>query len=504
MNWHWVGLNVRNTLRRGIGVALFLACSVVHAYGAPLCGNGVIEAGEACDDGNLNGGDGCGATCSIEQQCYDPGNTFSFFTWSDSYTGAGESAVIDMFDDAVNRTKYPGRIVPRFWIAVGDIPFMANGDTRLDDLNDVLSNSPGGQNYPFACAASNGKYPYFVALGNHDVDGYSGTINTTPQSQYDYWSNVVGPRLDSTLVGIENFRVGPSNGHDNLTTYSFDYRNAHFVIVNQYHGDPDYPTFSPVACIRPSLYSWIDQDLARTTKPMKFVFGHEPAWSFCSNLGGYGGEFCPLTDVDNQNPAFRPRPYSSEGAWFEAYGRHWGDSLDDFRCPAGSREAFWAMLARHNVVAHYVGHTHTYSSRLVQGDGTRRNDVSAYAKTGAAFDSRDGVWEIDSAQAHNSAGAVYVLTTVRDTVVTFEAYDRLGDEPFRLIETWSVHLGNRPAVSITSPSGGASFTAPAEITISAAASDSDGSVTQVAFYAGVTLIGGDNASPFTVTWSNPP
>jgi TonB family protein len=32
----------------------------------PVCGNGSVEAGEPCDDGNTTGGDGCSATCRIE------------------------------------------------------------------------------------------------------------------------------------------------------------------------------------------------------------------------------------------------------------------------------------------------------------------------------------------------------------------------------------------------------------------------------------------------------
>jgi cysteine-rich repeat protein len=32
----------------------------------PCCGNGILEAGEACDDGNTDAGDGCSATCTIE------------------------------------------------------------------------------------------------------------------------------------------------------------------------------------------------------------------------------------------------------------------------------------------------------------------------------------------------------------------------------------------------------------------------------------------------------
>ena len=34
--------------------------------GAPVCGNGSVEAGEQCDDGNTVGGDGCSAMCGIE------------------------------------------------------------------------------------------------------------------------------------------------------------------------------------------------------------------------------------------------------------------------------------------------------------------------------------------------------------------------------------------------------------------------------------------------------
>jgi cysteine-rich repeat protein len=33
---------------------------------APVCGNGIVEAGEMCDDGNTTSGDGCSSTCQIE------------------------------------------------------------------------------------------------------------------------------------------------------------------------------------------------------------------------------------------------------------------------------------------------------------------------------------------------------------------------------------------------------------------------------------------------------
>jgi chitinase len=60
---------------------------------------------------------------------------------------------------------------------------------------------------------------------------------------------------------------------------------------------------------------------------------------------------------------------------------------------------------------------------------------------------------------------------------------------------------NPPTASITSPSSGATFTAPATITINANATD-DGSVSKVDFFNGSTLLGTDTSSPYSFTWSN--
>src|SRR5262249_5430343 len=40
---------------------------------APVCGNGAVESGEDCDDGNTTSGDGCSATCRIESVSRFPG-----------------------------------------------------------------------------------------------------------------------------------------------------------------------------------------------------------------------------------------------------------------------------------------------------------------------------------------------------------------------------------------------------------------------------------------------
>jgi plastocyanin len=59
-----------------------------------------------------------------------------------------------------------------------------------------------------------------------------------------------------------------------------------------------------------------------------------------------------------------------------------------------------------------------------------------------------------------------------------------------------------PTVSITNPVGGAVFSAPANLRVGATAAVSNGTVTNVAFFAGAILLGSAAASPFGITVSN--
>lgn len=55
-----------------------------------------------------------------------------------------------------------------------------------------------------------------------------------------------------------------------------------------------------------------------------------------------------------------------------------------------------------------------------------------------------------------------------------------------------------PSVTLTAPSAVASFESPATITLSASASDADGSIAKVEFFAGNVLVGSDNSAPYSV------
>jgi len=99
-----------------------------------------------------------------------------------------------------------------------------------------------------------------------------------------------------------------------------------------------------------------------------------------------------------------------------------------------------------------------------------------------------------------------------------------GDPSAQLVLRWTVALtyridgnvtmqsaaltgsgeNNPPAVSITSPAEDATFASPANITITANASDLDGEITKVEFYDGDSRLGQALSSPYTFTWMNAP
>ena len=59
-----------------------------------------------------------------------------------------------------------------------------------------------------------------------------------------------------------------------------------------------------------------------------------------------------------------------------------------------------------------------------------------------------------------------------------------------------------PTATLTSPANGASFTAPASVSLTASASDPDGTVARVDFYNGTTLLGSDTTAPYAFTWGS--
>jgi regulation of enolase protein 1 (concanavalin A-like superfamily) len=72
------------------------------------------------------------------------------------------------------------------------------------------------------------------------------------------------------------------------------------------------------------------------------------------------------------------------------------------------------------------------------------------------------------------------------------------------VNTGSSAANNPPSVILSAPADNASFTAPATVTLTASATDSDGTVAGVEFYANSTLLGRDTSAPYTMAASSLP
>ena len=68
----------------------------------------------------------------------------------------------------------------------------------------------------------------------------------------------------------------------------------------------------------------------------------------------------------------------------------------------------------------------------------------------------------------------------------------------------SVQGNSLPAVTLTQPADGATFSAPATVNLSATASDTDGTVTKIEFFNGTTKLGEDTTAPYSFAWSGVP
>jgi hypothetical protein len=99
--------------------------------------------------------------------------------------------------------------------------------------------------------------------------------------------------------------------------------------------------------------------------------------------------------------------------------------------------------------------------------------------------------DVISLVLHNSSAST--------VFVTLNSREAAANKP-QLIVTTSSSSNTAPSVALTNPSGGTPFTSPANILVSANATDSDGTISKVEFYAGTTIIGTATAAPYQITW----
>ncbi len=94
-------------------------------------------------------------------------------------------------------------------------------------------------------------------------------------------------------------------------------------------------------------------------------------------------------------------------------------------------------------------------------------------------------------------------TGVHDVYFVFTGGDGVGNfDWFKLSASGSSPSNNAPSVTLTNPADGATFTEGANISLTADASDSDGTISKVEFYEGTNKLGEDTDSPYSYDWTN--
>lgn len=203
--------------------------------------------------------------------------------------------------------------------------------------------------------------PTVFVIGNHDVEDEEDLI-----AMQEYNS-----QLD--IPGTSNYRRMSD------TTFSFDFHNSHFTIVDQYDGaDPDYP----LPIISSELMHWIEHDLKYSSQKFKFVFGHVP--------------YISAPDIDT--------------------GSYRSYSLLD-RIPTKAKE-FWTALNEYDATAYFCGHSHMYS----------------HYKYGKVWQINDGVALINTITDRDENYGAFVIVEITETQVILRAW-RAFSGTYELIHT---------------------------------------------------------------------
>lgn len=138
--------------------------------------------------------------------------------------------------------------------------------------------------------------PVYIAVGNHEIESETSE--------------------DVLRMIFEMPAEGPP-GLEGLA-YSFDYQNAHFVILDT----SPYDNFHRLGS---SQLEWLKGDMDKNNKGIIFVFGHEPAYPFLA---------------------------------------HVRDSLDKF---PQERDELWNIFKEHRVSVYFCSHEHLYNRSLHDG-----------------------------------------------------------------------------------------------------------------------------------------
>jgi acid phosphatase type 7 len=321
-------------------------------------------------------------------------------------------------------------------------------------------------------------YPTFLkqtvlwpTIGNHDTGGSTNPPGDLPY--YQMFSLPTSGQAGGVPSGTEDY-------------YSFDVGNIHFICLDSMTSDRS--SGSP-------MMTWLQSDISSTTRNWIIAYWHHPPYSKGSH------------DSDRENQLIEMR----QGALpiLENFGV-------DLVLTGHSHSYERSFL----LDGHY-GFSNTLTPAMKKDAGSGREDEpdGAYVKaTGGTAAHEGAVYAVAGSSGHTSGGALnhpamFISLDQLGSMVLDISGNRLDAKFLRETGVVQDHFtiikgtggGNAPpSVTITSPTNGQSFTAPAHIAISATASDSDGTVAKVEFFQGTTKLGEDSSQPYQFAWDNVP
>lgn len=166
---------------------------------------------------------------------------------------------------------------PDFLVHLGDIVYFKGTVHEYRHRLWPCYNDPE-HNSPDRGAPIMGSVPFYVSLGNHDVQ-YGLDLDELPDGLaafYFFVAPLNGPRAlkcSLPLTGkpqqLAEFRQGAGDAFPALCFYSFENGPAHFLFLD----GNSYTDFKEAA-----LRDWVEHDLANARTPWKFVVCHQPAF----------------------------------------------------------------------------------------------------------------------------------------------------------------------------------------------------------------------------------
>ncbi|HEX5176781.1 MAG TPA: Ig-like domain-containing protein, partial [Chthoniobacteraceae bacterium] len=380
----------------------------------------------------------------------------------------GDSGTKDSVAASVRNgyTTFGGGRYTDVWLMLGDNAYNSGTDTEFQ-------------------AAVFDMYPSYLrqsvlwsAVGNHETNQLTNPdISTVPY--FKIFTFPTSGEAGGVASGTEKY-------------YAFDYGRIHFICLDSMTSSrqPGSP-----------MLTWLQADLESTTQDWIIAFWHHPPYSKGSHNSDNDRELIemrqnvlPLLEAGGVDLVLAGHSHCYERSYF--INGHYGLS---------------GTFSSQNLIE-------TGSGREDQNGGVYDKPADLAANQGAVYITAGNGGHVTSWVGGSTAefnpnphpAMFYSALHVGSLVIDVEG-NRLDakmirsngavDDYFSIVKSVA---NTAPSVTITNPGEGASFMAPASITITADAADSDGTIAQVDFYSGQTVIGSATVAPYTINWNNVP